>query len=173
VNVSAAEFGDKDFLSGVRAALIATGVEPPNLELELTETVLMADAESAVYKLRALKAIGVQLAIDDFGTGFSSFTYLQRFPVDALKVDQSFVQEIGEDHTDATILSAMINLGNSLKQRVIAEGIETRAQLKFLQCHDCGQGQGYYFSRPVGAEHAAQLFGAGIREGIFLPSSRT
>jgi diguanylate cyclase (GGDEF)-like protein/PAS domain S-box-containing protein len=166
VNVSAAEFGDKDFLSGVRATLIATGVAPPNLELELTETVLMDDAESAVETLRALKSIGVQLAIDDFGTGFSSFTYLQRFPVDALKLDQSFVHEITENHTDATILSAMINIGNSLKQRVIAEGVETREQLKFLQRHECGQGQGYYFSRPVAAEQAGKLFEAGIQEGM-------
>jgi len=166
VNVSAAEFGDKDFLSGVRATLIATGVAPPNLELELTETVLMNDAESAVKTLRALKSIGVQLAIDDFGTGFSSFTYLQRFPVDALKLDQSFVHEITENHTDATILSAMINIGNSLKQRVIAEGVETREQLKFLQRHECGQGQGYYFSRPVAAEQAGKLFQAGIQEGM-------
>ena len=167
VNVSAAEFGDKDFLSGVRAVLIATGVDPANLELELTETVLMADAESAVEKLRALKAIGVQLAIDDFGTGFSSFTYLQRFPVDALKLDQSFVHEITEDNADAPILTAMINIGNSLKQRVIAEGIETRAQLRFLQRHDCSQGQGYYFSRPVVAEQAEKLFQTSIRKGAF------
>ena len=167
VNVSAAEFGDKDFLSGVRAVLIATGVDPANLELELTETVLMADAESAVEKLRALKAIGVQLAIDDFGTGFSSFTYLQRFPVDALKLDQSFVHEITEDNADAPILTAMINIGNSLKQRVIAEGIETRAQLRFLQRHDCSQGQGYYFSRPVVAEQAEKLFQTSTRKGAF------
>jgi EAL domain-containing protein (putative c-di-GMP-specific phosphodiesterase class I) len=166
VNVSAAEFGSKDFLSGVRSVLIATGVEPANLELELTETVLMRDPESAVEKLRALKAIGVHLAIDDFGTGFSSFTYLQRFPVDTLKLDQSFVQEISEDHTDATILSAMINLGNSLGRRVIAEGVETRAQLKFLQHHGCGQGQGYYFSRPILAEQAAKLFRIGRQEGV-------
>jgi EAL domain-containing protein (putative c-di-GMP-specific phosphodiesterase class I) len=164
VNVSAAEFGDKDFLSGVRAVLIATGVEPWNLELELTETVLMADADSAVEKLYALKAIGVKLAIDDFGTGFSSFTYLQRFPMDTLKLDQSFVQQINENHTDATILSAMINIGNSLKQRVIAEGVETRAQLKFLQRHECGEGQGFYFSRPVVADEAGRLFEAGIQE---------
>jgi diguanylate cyclase (GGDEF)-like protein/PAS domain S-box-containing protein len=169
VNVSAAEFGDKDFLSGVRAALIATGVEPANLELELTESVLMDDAESAVDKLRALKAIGVQLAIDDFGTGFSSFTYLRRFPVDTLKLDQSFVHEITEDQADATIISAMINIGNSLKRRVIAEGIETHAQLKFLQRHKCGEGQGYYFSRPVVAEHAGKLIEAGIRKRCEAP----
>jgi diguanylate cyclase (GGDEF)-like protein len=166
VNVSAAEFGDKDFISGVRAVLIATGVEPANLELELTESVLMQDAESTVRTLGALKIMGVTLAIDDFGTGYSSFTYLRRFPVDALKLDQSFVQEITEDPGDATIVSAMINVANSLNQRVIAEGVETRAQLKFLQSHGCGEGQGYYFSHPVAAEQAGKLFGAGIREGL-------
>jgi len=165
VNVSAAEFGAKDFLSGVRAVLIATGVEPQHLELELTESVLMRDAEAAVVTLAKLKDMGVQLAIDDFGTGYSSFTYLRRFPSDALKLHQSFVQEITADPGDAAIVSAMINLGRSLKQRVIAEGVETRAQLKFLQRHGCGEGQGYFFSPPVVAEQAGRLFKNGIREG--------
>jgi len=167
VNVSALEFGDKDFVSGVRAALIATGVEPPNLELELTESVLMHDAESTVRTLGALKAMGVQLAIDDFGTGYSSFTYLRRFPVDALKLDQSFVQEITADPEDATIVDAMINIGKSLKRRVIAEGVETRAQLNFLQRHGCAEGQGYYFSRPVIAGQVGKLIESGLQEGIF------
>jgi diguanylate cyclase (GGDEF)-like protein len=166
VNVSAAEFGDKDFISGVRAVLIATGVEPANLELELTESVLMEDAASTVRTLGALKAMGVTLAIDDFGTGYSSFTYLRRFPVDALKLDQSFVQEITEDPGDATIVSAMINIGKSLNQRVIAEGVETRGQLKFLQSHGCDEGQGYYFSHPVVAKQAGTLLEAGIRDGV-------
>jgi diguanylate cyclase (GGDEF)-like protein/PAS domain S-box-containing protein len=166
VNVSAAEFGSKDFLSGVRAVLIATGVEPEHLELELTESVLMRDAEAAVVTLVKLKTMGVQLAIDDFGTGYSSFTYLRRFPSDALKLHQSFVQEITVDPADAAIVSAMINLGRSLKQRVIAEGVETRAQLKFLQRHGCGEGQGYYFSPPVLAEQAGRLFKDGIQAGL-------
>ncbi len=166
VNVSAAEFGDKDFVSGVRAALIATRVDPRNLELELTESVLMQDAEATVRTLGALKAMGVTLAIDDFGTGYSSFTYLRRFPVDALKLDQSFVQEITEDPGDATMVSAMINIGKSLNQRVIAEGVESRAQLKFLQSHGCGEGQGYYLSRPMTAAQAGKLLDAGIQEGI-------
>jgi len=110
-----------------------------------------------------LKAMGVQLAIDDFGTGYSSFTYLRRFPSDALKLHQSFVQEITTDPADAAIVSAMINLGKSLKQRVIAEGVETQAQLKFLQVHGCGEGQGYYFSPPVVAEQARKLFEGGIQ----------
>jgi EAL domain-containing protein (putative c-di-GMP-specific phosphodiesterase class I) len=158
--VSAAEFGAKDFLSGIRAALIATQVEPKDLELELTETVLMQDADIALVKMVALKAMGVRLAIDDFGTGYSSFTYLQRFPSDALKLDQSFVQQITSGTEDATILSAMIAIGKSLKQRVIAEGVETRAQLDFLRLHECDEGQGYYFSRPVPAEQAAALLKA-------------
>jgi len=166
VNVSAAEFGAKDFLSGVRAVLIATGVEPQNLELELTESVLMHDAEAAVVTLAKLKAMGVQLAIDDFGTGYSSFTYLRRFPSDALKLHQSFVQDITADPGDAAIVSAMINIGRSLNQRVIAEGVETREQLKFLQRHGCGEGQGFYFSRPVVAEQAGSLFKSGMREGV-------
>jgi diguanylate cyclase (GGDEF)-like protein/PAS domain S-box-containing protein len=168
VNVSTAEFADKDFLSGVRAALIATGVEPQNLELELTESVLMHDAESAVTIMAALKAMGVQLAIDDFGTGYSSFTYLRRFPSDALKLHQSFVQEITSNRNDAMIVSAMINIGRSLKQRVIAEGVETLAQLSFLQLHGCGEGQGYLFSHPVVAEEAAELLKAGVSASVFL-----
>jgi diguanylate cyclase (GGDEF)-like protein len=166
VNVSAAEFGAKDFLSGVRAVLIATGVEPQNLELELTESVLMHDAEAAVVTMVKLKAMGVQIAIDDFGMGYSSFTYLRRFPSDALKLHHSFVQEIAADPRDAAIVSAMINVGKNLKQRIIAEGVETHAQLDFLQRHECGEGQGYYFSRPVVAERAADLFKSGMRDGV-------
>jgi EAL domain-containing protein (putative c-di-GMP-specific phosphodiesterase class I) len=126
----------------------------------------MQDAESTVRTLAALKAMGVLLAIDDFGTGYSSFTYLRRFPVDALKIHQSFVQEISEDPEDATIVSAMINIGKSLKQRVIAEGVETQAQMKFLQRHGCGEAQGYYFSRPVAAAQAGKLLQAGLRAGV-------
>jgi diguanylate cyclase (GGDEF)-like protein/PAS domain S-box-containing protein len=166
VNVSAVEFQSKDFLSGVRAALIATGMEPQNLELELTETVLMQDAESAVVTLSALRAMGVRLAIDDFGTGYSSFTYLRRFPVDTLKVGQSFVQEITADPEGSTLVGAMISIGKSLKQRVVAVGVETASQLDFLQRHGCGEGQGSYFSHPVVPEQAARLFKSGVQEGM-------
>jgi diguanylate cyclase (GGDEF)-like protein/PAS domain S-box-containing protein len=166
VNVSAAEFGSADFLSGVRAVLIATGVAPGNLELELTESVLMHDAESTIRTLTALKALGVQLAIDDFGTGYSSFSYLQRFPMNVLKLHQSFVHEIIEDRKEAPLLAAMIDIGKSMKQRVVAEGVETPAQLEFLQRHDCDEGQGYYFSPPVVAEQAGKLVQAGIREAV-------
>jgi EAL domain-containing protein (putative c-di-GMP-specific phosphodiesterase class I) len=166
VNVSTAEFGDKDFISGVRTALIATGVKPQDLELELTESVLMRDTESTIRTLNALKSMGVKLAIDDFGTGYSSFTYLRRFPVDALKLHQSFVHEITEDQRDATIVSAMIGIGRSLKQRVIAEGVETRAQLTFLKRHGCDEGQGYYFSRPMDAQRFAKLLQTGLSRTV-------
>ena len=164
VNVSAAEFMAKDFLSGVRAALISTGVDPHNLELELTETVLMRDAESAVRILHALKAIGVQLAVDDFGIGYSSFSYLQRFPLDALKIDRTFINEISAAGEGATILSAMIDIGLSLKHRVIAEGVETAEQLHFLQKKGCTEGQGYFFCHPVIAEKFAEFLKGGVRE---------
>ena len=166
VNVSAVEFRARDFLSGIRAVLIATGLDPQDLELELTEGVLMQDAESAVVTLLALKAMGVKLAVDDFGTGFSSFTYLRRFPVDTLKVDKSFVHEITEDSDGTTIVNAMINIGKSLKQRVVAEGVETRSQLDFLQRHGCDEGQGYYFSHPVTAEQVEKMFNTEVQEGV-------
>jgi diguanylate cyclase len=166
VNVSAVEFQSKDFISGVRAALIATGMSPQNLELELTETVLMQDAESAVTTLLDLKAMGVRVAIDDFGTGYSSFTYLRRFPVDTLKVGQSFVQDITADPQGSTLVGAMISIGKSLKQRVVAVGVETASQLDFLQRHGCGEGQGSYFSDAVVAEKAARLFSSGVPEAM-------
>ena len=110
--------------------LISTGVEPENLVLELTESVLMQDAESAVVTLIALEAMGVLLAIDDFGTGYSSFTYLRRFPVHALKIDQSFVREIASNSENISFVGVMINIGISLNRRVIAEGVETHSQLE-------------------------------------------
>ena len=166
VNVSAVEFRARDFLSGIRAVLIATGLDPQDLELELTEGVLMQDAESAVVTLLALKAMGVKLAVDDFGTGFSSFTYLRRFPVDTLKVDKSFIHEITEDSDGTTIVNAMINIGKSLKQRVVAEGVETRSQLDFLQRHGCDEGQGGYFSHPLTAEQVEKTFNTEVQEGV-------
>jgi diguanylate cyclase (GGDEF)-like protein/PAS domain S-box-containing protein len=166
VNVSALQFMAKDFLSCVRAVLISTGVDPHNLELELTETVLMQDAESAVDKLHALKAIGVQLAVDDFGIGYSSFSYLRRFPLDALKVDRTFIKDLSADAGAATIVTAMINIGKSLHHRVIAEGVETREQVHFLQKQGCGEGQGYFFCHPVIAEKFAQFLESGLRGSV-------
>ena len=149
VNISALEFRDENFLDGCFAILDETGLDPTSLELELTESVLMKHAESTASILRTLRAKGVQVAVDDFGTGYSSLSYLRKFPIDALKIDQSFVREITTaprryDHRDA-----VISMGRSLKLRVVAEGVETREELAFLQAHQCDEAQGYYFSRPV------------------------
>lgn len=161
VNVSAVEFRGKHFVEGIRDTLKETSLEPHYLELELTESVLMEDAESAVSVLQALKRMGVQLSVDDFGTGYSSLSYLKQFPIDILKIDQSFVRDITTDPNDATIVSAVIGMGRRLKHRVIAEGVETPEQLAFLADQACGEGQGYYFSRPVDAEEFARLLESG------------
>jgi len=165
VNVSSVEFHNKDFLGGVLAILSETGLDPHHLELELTESGLMQDTQQTMERLKVLKGLGVQIAVDDFGTGYSSLSYLHSFPIDTLKIDQSFVQSISgdantEDTAGETIVSAVIAMGKSLKQRVIAEGIETDRQLAFLRSHRCAEGQGYYFSRPVAAREFAALLTA-------------
>jgi diguanylate cyclase (GGDEF)-like protein/PAS domain S-box-containing protein len=164
VNVSAVEFRDKSFVESVRTILSETGLEARCLDLELTEGVLMEEADSTASLLQELKTIGVQLAVDDFGTGYSSLNYLQQFPIDILKIDQSFVHRITGDPDDSAIVSAIIDMGKNLKLRVIAEGIETREQLAFLQAQQCAEGQGYLFSRPLPAAQFAHLLQVGITE---------
>lgn len=153
VNTSAIEFRDKDFVEQIRATLAHTHLKARFLEIELTESVLMRDAESAYLVLHDLAALGIKLALDDFGTGYSSLSYLRQFPIDTLKIDQSFVHQLSSKPDDATIVSAVISLGQSLKKRVIAEGVETRAQYDFLLAQHCDEGQGYYFGAPVAAEN--------------------
>ena len=150
VNVSAKEFLGKDFLADVRTILSDTGLEPHYLEIELSENGLMHDTEQTAAILYALKDIGVQIAVDDFGTGYSSLHNLWNYPIDTLKIDQSFVQDIDGDAGKA-VVRAIIAMGMSLKKRVVAEGIETHQQLAFLQFHRCVEGQGYHFGRPVAA----------------------
>jgi len=162
VNVSAVEFRDKGFVQGVRTILSETGLEARYLELELTEGVLMDDAESTASILQELKMMGVHLAVDDFGTGYSSLSYLRQFPIDVLKIDQSFVQQITADPDDSTLVSAIINMGKSLKHQVVAEGIETQLQRAYLQTQQCAEGQGYLFSRPLAAAQFALLLQAGM-----------
>jgi diguanylate cyclase (GGDEF)-like protein len=152
VNISAIEFRDRDFLRNVYGILEQTPLDPKYLELELTESVLMQHAESTVSVLSALKDLGVRIAIDDFGTGYSSLSYLRQFPIDVLKVDQSFVREITNDLEGTPIVSAMISMGKKLRHRVIAEGIETQEQLAFLQAQRGCEGQGFFFGRPVVAD---------------------
>ena len=160
VNTSALEFRAKDFIENIRATLEETGLEPGYLELELTESVLMHDAESTSSVLHTLAELGVKLAVDDFGTGYSSLSYLRQFPIHTLKIDQSFVNDMTRNSGDATLVGAVISMGKSLNHHVIAEGVETAEQYAFLLDQKCDEGQGYYFSRPVAAEAFATLLRA-------------
>ena len=166
VNISAMQFRDENFLEGVFAVIEETGLNPRSLELELTESVLMRHAESTESILKKLGAKGVQLAVDDFGTGYSSLSYLRKFPIDALKIDQSFVRQITTSPEETTIVTAVISMGRSLKLRVVAEGVETREELAFLREHDCEEAQGYYFGRPAPPKEFAALLKSGIAEAV-------
>ena len=166
VNISGMQFRNDNFLHDVFAILSETGLDPACLELELTESVLIKRADTAASVLRSLRSRGVQIAIDDFGTGYSSLSYLTKFPIDALKIDQSFVRQISTTPGDVNIVTAVISMGRSLKLRVVAEGVETQEELSFLQSHSCEEAQGYYFSRPVPAQKFARLLETGIREAV-------
>ena len=155
VGVSAVEFRSGAFLETIADILRETDLDPRYLEIELTERALTADIDSTKSALFALKALGVRLAIDDFGSEWSSLGYLRHLPVDTLKIDRSFVQAITSYSNGAPVVSAVIRMGKSLKLQVVAEGVETRRQLAFLQAEHCGQGQGDYFSRPVTAAQFA------------------
>jgi len=169
VNISAIEFRDEHFLESAFAILMETGLDPRFLELELTESVLMKRAESTEFILKALRARGVRLAVDDFGTGYSSLSYLRKFPIDTLKIDQSFVRQIATAD-ETTIVSAIISMGRSLKLRVVAEGVETQEELAFLQAHNCDEAQGYYFSRPLAPQQFALLLKSGLPESLWQAS---
>jgi diguanylate cyclase (GGDEF)-like protein/PAS domain S-box-containing protein len=149
VNVSARQFRQDDFVQTVVSVLKKTGLEARYLEIELTESMVMHDAEKLAAMLDELQRIGVQMSVDDFGTGYSSLSYLKRFPVDRLKIDRSFVQDVMSDTDDATIVRTIIALGHNLGLRVVAEGVETAGQSDFLRQNDCDEAQGYYFARPV------------------------
>ncbi len=160
VNVSSKQLHHKDFVSGVRSILQQTGLNPHHLEIELTESGLMQDTETTEL-LEAIKALGVQIAVDDFGTGYSCLSYLRHFPIDTLKIDKSFVQDI-EAGTGEAIVSAIIAMGLSLKHRLVAEGVETQKQLNFLQAFNCCEGQGHFFSQALAAEDFAKLLSTGF-----------
>jgi len=152
VNLSPRQFTQKGLAQSIADVLKSTGLEPKYLELELTESMIMNDVDNAVLILQTLKQLGVKIAVDDFGTGYSSLSYLRRFPIDVLKIDQSFVNDLTNDADAAAIVVAVISLAHSLRLQVIAEGVETVEQLWFLRAYGCDQMQGYYFSRPVLAE---------------------
>jgi len=157
VNVSPRQFKEKNWVSRVSHALAASGLEAKHLELEITESLIMQDADQAVSMMVEIQKLGVQIAIDDFGTGYSSLSALKNFPVARLKIDKSFVAEIANNEKDKSVASAVIMLGQKLNMRVIAEGVETDEQIKFLRDNNCDEMQGYHFSRPVSANGVEQL----------------
>ena len=152
VNVAARQFSDEDFVSIVTETLAASGIESSQLELEITESTLMDDTDVSIDVLNALRALGVRVAVDDFGTGYSSLSYLRKFPIDVLKVDRSFVQDIPHNSDNSAIAEAIIAMGDSLRMKVVAEGVETDAQLAFLANCNCDAVQGFLFSRPLPAD---------------------
>ncbi len=157
VNLSARQFYQASFHEVVAQVLRSSGLPPSALELEITESVLLLPSQENLVTLERLAAMGVRLSVDDFGTGYSSLAYLQRFPIHALKIDRSFVTAIGEDERDTAIVTAIIAMAQSLRLKVIAEGVETAGQVAFLTARGCLAGQGYFYGRPMTAEAFAQL----------------
>jgi len=161
VNLSARHFKQKSLIGTVAWVLKETRFDPYYLDLELTEGAIMENAEATITTLRELKEMGLRISIDDFGTGYSSLGYLKRFPIDILKIDQSFVQDISIDPDDAAIVRLIITMAHTLKLKVIAEGVEAKEQLEFLRLYQCEEVQGYLFSKPVPAETFTQLLQKG------------
>jgi diguanylate cyclase (GGDEF)-like protein len=157
VNLSARQFRQEGLVRAVSRILVETGVEPSRLEMELTESMVMHDAQAAIATLQGLKSLGVHLSVDDFGTGYSSLAYLRDLPLDILKIDRSFVRDIGSESDKGVIAQAVISLGHSLGMKVIAEGVETDAQMRFLARHRCDQVQGFFYSEPVEPKAYAKL----------------
>ncbi len=166
VNTSALEFRAGDFLENLRATLEETCLTPSGLEIELTESALIRDAESYETLLHEIAKLGVKLAIDDFGTGYSSLSYLKQFPIDTLKIDKSFVKQMSSNADDSSIVNAVISMGKSLRKRVVAEGVESADQCSNLLGLQCDEGQGFYFGRPVTAEALAVV----LRTGLSMPA---
>jgi diguanylate cyclase (GGDEF)-like protein len=165
VNLSARQFRQQDLDAVIGRIVTDSRIDPRLLEFELTESILMTDAESAVDTLRQIKARGIRLALDDFGTGYSSLSYLKRFPLDALKIDRAFIRDVTENPDDVSIVVAIISLGRSLRLKVIAEGVETQEQLEFLRRHGCDEAQGYYIARPMDTDSVSRLLGVSV-EGL-------
>ena len=157
VNLSARQFRQPRLDGLIGGILAETGLDPAWLDIELTESIIVHDPAAVTAILASIEKLGVQISIDDFGTGYSSLSYLKRFPLDVLKVDQSFVRDIATDPDDAAIVRAIITMAHALGIQTIAEGVETREQLAFLRENSCDAMQGYYFSRPVPAEEITRM----------------
>lgn len=165
VNLSAAQFKRSDFLPSITEILAETGLESRYLNLELTENIVMHDADANIEVLQSLRAMGVRVSIDDFGIGYSSFGHLRRLPIDVLKIDQSFVRDLPNDADCAAITSSIIGIGKTLRHRVVAEGVETNAQLQFLRAQGCDAVQGFYYSTPLPAHDFEQRLGSPMLRG--------
>ena len=163
VNLSSRQFHQKDLPMSIYNILQETNFNPALLNLELTEGLIMQQAEASINTLRELVAMDIRISIDDFGTGYSSLSYLKRFPINVLKVDQSFVRDIPNDEDNAAIASTIITMAHSLGLKVVAEGVETLDQLKFMREHRCDAMQGYYFSKPLPPEQFEEFLKSGIR----------
>jgi len=157
VNLSARQFIQEDLLSSIEKLIQQIQIDPHYLELELTESLIMPNAEDTIETLHALKRLGVQISVDDFGTGYSSLSYLKRFPIDILKIDQSFVADINTTNDDCVLVIAIIAMAHNLRLKVVAEGVETQAQLDFLQHHQCDFIQGFLLGKPMPAHDFRQL----------------
>ncbi|HEX8786963.1 MAG TPA: EAL domain-containing protein, partial [Telluria sp.] len=157
INLSARQLQQDDLVGAIERIVLASGIDAALLEFELTESMLMSNPEAAVETLSRIKALGMRLSVDDFGTGYSSLAYLKRFPLDALKIDRTFVRDLPGDPDDAAITRAVIRLAHSLSLKVVAEGVETEAQIRELEKYDCDEIQGYYISRPLPPAACAEL----------------
>ena len=158
VNVSAAQFKKHDFVEKVTSIMNVHQVKPSLLKLELTESVILSDVSDVITKMHALKALGVRFSLDDFGTGYSSLSYLKQLPLDQIKIDQSFVRDVIDDINDAVMVQTIINMAKNFRLNVIAEGVETDAQLHFLKQNGCMAYQGFLFSKPIPIEQFTELF---------------
>ncbi|RYE92737.1 MAG: GGDEF domain-containing protein, partial [Oxalobacteraceae bacterium] len=157
INLSARQLQQDDLAGAIERIVVGAGVAPTLLEFELTESMLMTNPEAAVETLSRIKALGMRLSVDDFGTGYSSLAYLKRFPLDALKIDRTFVRDLPHDSDDALITKAVIRLAHSLNLKVVAEGVENIEQIRELEKYNCDEIQGYYISRPLPAQGAAAM----------------
>ena len=168
VNMTASQFSDEYLLQDIASILKATGMNPRLLELELSESLLIHDVEKAMRILTGLKALGIRIAVDDFGTGYSSLATLQRFPLDTVKIDRSFVGDFVDASEDTGLAHAIIAMGKSLSLTVVAQGVETKEQADFLRAHACDELQGFYFNKPLPADQFAQLMRAQATEITYI-----
>ncbi len=159
VNLSALQFSHGDLVARTRQCLDASGLSPSNLDLELTESLLVERPDETIFVLKKLKDMGISISMDDFGTGYSSLSYLTKFPLDSLKVDRAFVTDLPDSHDAMVVVRAIVGMAKQLDLHIVAEGIETQEQMEFLHELGCHTGQGYFFSKPLPKEECLRTIG--------------